>query len=134
MQKIKIYTQIVWVGGWVKRFWCRILISNWHVFCAWLLPGTLKKWKTIKNVDFFRPIEFFDWIVLNTCKITHKNDKNIWFFVIRPVPLRTDDKASTINFWFTPHKLAVKFWHFLWQLTSQSDWYFCCCWMKIENL
>lgn len=37
------------------------------------------------------------------------------------VPRRTDDNASTINFWLTPHRFAVKFWHFLWHKKSQSS-------------
>lgn len=36
----------------------------------------------------------------------------------------TDDRASTISFWLTPHKLAASFSHFLWQLTSQSVFFY----------
>lgn len=39
----------------------------------------------------------------------------------RNLPFRTEDNASTMSFWLTPHKLGIKFSHFRWQLTSHSN-------------
>lgn len=62
------------------------------------------------------------WCMFCVILIKHcTNDSSVCVCVC--VPLRTDDNASTTNFWLTPHKLAVSFWHFLWQLTSQSNWF-----------
>ena len=53
-------------------------------------------------------------------KLNVLNNLRNWSFYPPWFSRRTEAKASTISFWFTPHRLAASFSHFLWQLTSHS--------------
>lgn len=108
------------------------LYSSNRVYCPRAKHYHLYKLQVHVNLFAFNFEPKFVPNISRTLSLKSNNKKQNAFVQIEMIlPLRTDDNASTMSFWLTPHKLAVSFSHFLWQFTSQSDK---CGWFKQNKL
>lgn len=107
------------ISGTLSRSWSKdIRKSKCRVKMEWKLqiPMSLIPW--IKLFFWYDNVAVLLDELLLLLFVVPSELLQLLLLLLKEAP--TDDSASTISFWLTPHKLAASFSHFLWQLTSQS--------------